>query len=153
MGNCNSTNSTDGNARPVIDAARAGSSREVTSLGGGERVRLCNPCVPDPNIAPPQTALNDSPQLYSSPNRQGRSASTTSHSQRQQSISGTPRNLETFHEALRRTSRESSYPANIQYGSYRDPPHISRPQEQWEARSRSSTVSFVQLCNLQVLTL
>ncbi|KAK4451631.1 lateral signaling target protein 2, partial [Podospora aff. communis PSN243] len=22
---------------------------------GGERVRLCNPCVPDPNIAPPQT--------------------------------------------------------------------------------------------------
>lgn len=24
-------------------------------FGGGERVRLCNPCVPDPNIAPPQT--------------------------------------------------------------------------------------------------
>jgi hypothetical protein len=22
-------------------------------FGGGERVRLCNPCVPDPNIAPP----------------------------------------------------------------------------------------------------
>ncbi|KAK0731678.1 hypothetical protein B0H67DRAFT_565529 [Lasiosphaeris hirsuta] len=24
-------------------------------VGGGERVRLCNPCVPDPNITPPQT--------------------------------------------------------------------------------------------------
>ncbi|EDO01768.1 hypothetical protein SS1G_04243 [Sclerotinia sclerotiorum 1980 UF-70] len=24
-------------------------------FGGGDRVRLCNPCVPDPNIAPPQT--------------------------------------------------------------------------------------------------
>ncbi|KAK4105786.1 FYVE-domain-containing protein [Parathielavia hyrcaniae] len=23
-------------------------------IGGGERVRLCNPCVPDPNTAPPQ---------------------------------------------------------------------------------------------------
>ncbi|KAK0631991.1 FYVE zinc finger-domain-containing protein [Immersiella caudata] len=29
---------------------------EMTSPDfGGERVRLCNPCVPDPNIAPPQT--------------------------------------------------------------------------------------------------
>ncbi|KAH8815236.1 FYVE zinc finger-domain-containing protein [Xylogone sp. PMI_703] len=26
-----------------------------SGLGGGARVRLCNPCVPDPNIAPPQT--------------------------------------------------------------------------------------------------
>ncbi|KAM7200459.1 FYVE zinc finger domain containing protein [Rhypophila sp. PSN 637] len=25
-------------------------------IGGGERVRLCNPCVPDPNVAPPQQA-------------------------------------------------------------------------------------------------
>lgn len=24
------------------------------SIEGGERVRLCNPCVPDPNTAPPQ---------------------------------------------------------------------------------------------------
>jgi hypothetical protein len=28
---------------------------EFNRLVGGERVRLCNPCVPDPNIAPPQT--------------------------------------------------------------------------------------------------
>ncbi|RFU25660.1 hypothetical protein B7463_g10680, partial [Scytalidium lignicola] len=26
-----------------------------TGLGGGARVRLCNPCVPDPNVAPPHT--------------------------------------------------------------------------------------------------
>lgn len=31
------------------------STSDVASLGGGERVRLCNPCVPDPNVAPPQT--------------------------------------------------------------------------------------------------
>ncbi|KAG6028313.1 hypothetical protein E4U40_001085 [Claviceps sp. LM458 group G5] len=28
---------------------------ESNSLSGGERVRLCNPCVPDPNTAPPQS--------------------------------------------------------------------------------------------------
>jgi hypothetical protein len=43
--------------RPTLDSARAGSSLEVENLGGGERVRLCNPCVPDPNVAPPQTPL------------------------------------------------------------------------------------------------
>ena len=32
-----------------------GSFVDFGALGGGERVRLCNPCVPDPNIAPPQT--------------------------------------------------------------------------------------------------
>ncbi|KAK3398123.1 FYVE zinc finger-domain-containing protein [Sordaria brevicollis] len=29
-------------------------SPDFSALGGGERVRLCNPCVPDPNTAPPQ---------------------------------------------------------------------------------------------------
>ncbi|KAG6222307.1 hypothetical protein E4U34_001512 [Claviceps purpurea] len=28
---------------------------ESNNLSGGERVRLCNPCVPDPNTAPPQS--------------------------------------------------------------------------------------------------
>ncbi|KAF4123507.1 FYVE zinc finger [Geosmithia morbida] len=27
---------------------------DMNGISGGERVRLCNPCVPDPNIAPPQ---------------------------------------------------------------------------------------------------
>ncbi|KAK5663368.1 hypothetical protein OQA88_3796 [Cercophora sp. LCS_1] len=31
-----------------------GSPGELGIPGGGESVRLCNPCVPDPNIAPPQ---------------------------------------------------------------------------------------------------
>ncbi|KAI1465665.1 FYVE-domain-containing protein [Daldinia caldariorum] len=32
-----------------------GGIADFTVLGGGEQVRLCNPCVPDPNITPPQT--------------------------------------------------------------------------------------------------
>ncbi|KAK2072824.1 hypothetical protein P8C59_007155 [Phyllachora maydis] len=32
-----------------------GGFAEFSSLGGGESVRLCNPCVPDPNTTPPQT--------------------------------------------------------------------------------------------------
>ncbi|KAK8125874.1 uncharacterized protein PG998_001633 [Apiospora kogelbergensis] len=28
---------------------------DFSNIGGGERVRLCNPCVPDPNTTPPQT--------------------------------------------------------------------------------------------------
>ncbi|RFU81447.1 kinase anchor [Trichoderma arundinaceum] len=32
---------------------------DLNRLSGGERVRLCNPCVPDPNTAPPQSP--DSP--------------------------------------------------------------------------------------------
>ncbi|KAK4129512.1 FYVE-domain-containing protein [Parathielavia appendiculata] len=37
-------------------------------IGGGERVRLCNPCVPDPNTAPPQVQGGQSgPQNNASP--------------------------------------------------------------------------------------
>lgn len=31
-----------------------GGHADFSSLGGGEKVRLCNPCVPDPNTNPPQ---------------------------------------------------------------------------------------------------
>lgn len=55
------TDSTSATSRPSVDAARARSSVIVESLGGGERVRLCNPCVPDPNIAPPQTRSDGQP--------------------------------------------------------------------------------------------
>ncbi|ETS86496.1 hypothetical protein PFICI_00324 [Pestalotiopsis fici W106-1] len=37
-----------GAERPLVDFN--------TYIGGGERVRLCNPCVPDPNVTPPQPA-------------------------------------------------------------------------------------------------
>ncbi|CAK7213392.1 hypothetical protein SCUCBS95973_001791 [Sporothrix curviconia] len=39
-----------------LQATRTGLTGDVSSLGGGERVRLCNPCVPDPNTAPPASA-------------------------------------------------------------------------------------------------
>lgn len=52
-------NAAAAHTRPDLDSARAGSSSNFTTLGGGERVRLCNPCVPDPNVAPPQTTSSD----------------------------------------------------------------------------------------------
>ncbi|CAK7232760.1 hypothetical protein SBRCBS47491_008379 [Sporothrix bragantina] len=39
-----------------LQASGNGLTGDVSSLGGGERVRLCNPCVPDPNTAPPASA-------------------------------------------------------------------------------------------------
>ncbi|KAL1903077.1 hypothetical protein Sste5346_000361 [Sporothrix stenoceras] len=33
--------------------SQTGLAGDMSYLGGGERVRLCNPCVPDPNTAPP----------------------------------------------------------------------------------------------------
>ncbi|KAM5363129.1 hypothetical protein ACJZ2D_012179 [Fusarium nematophilum] len=38
----------------LIDGLGAGYF-DVNDMSGGERVRLCNPCVPDPNTAPPQS--------------------------------------------------------------------------------------------------
>ena len=50
---------------------------EVGTVGGGERVRLCNPCVPDPNTTPPQPqeTRGQSPR---SPRTHSRSQSSTS---------------------------------------------------------------------------
>ncbi|KAI8720892.1 hypothetical protein NCS52_00535400 [Fusarium sp. LHS14.1] len=47
----------------LIDGLGAGYF-DVNDMSGGERVRLCNPCVPDPNTAPPQSP---SPQATVSP--------------------------------------------------------------------------------------
>ncbi|GKT98664.1 run and fyve protein 2 [Fusarium langsethiae] len=38
----------------LVDGLGAGYF-DVNDMSGGERVRLCNPCVPDPNTAPPQS--------------------------------------------------------------------------------------------------
>ncbi|CAJ0553980.1 Ff.00g124920.m01.CDS01 [Fusarium sp. VM40] len=38
----------------LVDALGAGYF-DINDMSGGERVRLCNPCVPDPNTAPPQS--------------------------------------------------------------------------------------------------
>lgn len=47
----------------LVDGMGAGYF-DVNGLSGGERVRLCNPCVPDPNTAPPEspTPLIGSPR-------------------------------------------------------------------------------------------
>lgn len=47
---------------------------DVNGMSGGERVRLCNPCVPDPNTAPPQGPT--SPGLVSpmSPHQRNRNS-------------------------------------------------------------------------------
>ncbi|OAA67506.1 Zinc finger, FYVE-type [Cordyceps fumosorosea ARSEF 2679] len=44
---------------------------EHDGMPGGERVRLCNPCVPDPNTAPPQSPTPHSPR---SPHHRSRSS-------------------------------------------------------------------------------
>jgi hypothetical protein len=53
-----------------------GGYADFSSLGGGERVRLCNPCVPDPNTTPPQPL--DSPTSQLSPRSHYRSHSSLS---------------------------------------------------------------------------
>ncbi|KAH8905163.1 FYVE-domain-containing protein [Coniochaeta sp. PMI_546] len=44
---------------PASLIAGEGGYADFSGLGGGERVRLCNPCVPDPNITPPQAQVQD----------------------------------------------------------------------------------------------
>ncbi|KAG4431854.1 hypothetical protein IFR05_012671 [Cadophora sp. M221] len=62
--------------RPRLDSGRTGSSPMVNNLGGGERVRLCNPCVPDPNIAPPQVPESRNSQPRSAQQGHSRSVGT-----------------------------------------------------------------------------
>ncbi|KAH9902322.1 FYVE-domain-containing protein [Xylariomycetidae sp. FL2044] len=38
-----------------------GGIADFNTIGGGERVRLCNPCVPDPNTTPPQSQHSPEP--------------------------------------------------------------------------------------------
>lgn len=130
-------------SRPGAESTGAGSSGEVTTLGGGERVRLCNPCVPDPNVAPPQPSPNNLHPLYS-PNRQGRSASAASSFANFQRQSAPGRDdLMTFQEALRNDPRRSDIlnSGSLPRASYNNQIYGPRLQESWEARSRSSTVS------------
>ncbi|KAK3394132.1 FYVE zinc finger-domain-containing protein [Podospora didyma] len=45
---------------PTSPLGSDGGYTDFSVLGGGERVRLCNPCVPDPNTNPPQTQASHS---------------------------------------------------------------------------------------------
>ena len=46
---------------------------DANGTAGGERVRLCNPCVPDPNTAPPQSPSQASPLSPRTPHQRTRS--------------------------------------------------------------------------------
>ena len=49
---------------------------DVNGMSGGERVRLCNPCVPDPNIEPPQYSTSTTPTILSPRSSHQRSRSS-----------------------------------------------------------------------------
>ncbi|OTA84580.1 hypothetical protein M434DRAFT_400420 [Hypoxylon sp. CO27-5] len=53
-----------------------GSIADFSALGGGEQVRLCNPCVPDPNTTPPQTQHSTSQFSPRSPHQRSQSGSS-----------------------------------------------------------------------------
>ncbi|GAW20685.1 hypothetical protein ANO14919_101940 [Xylariales sp. No.14919] len=55
-----------GDPGPVPQHSYPGVERGVadfSAIGGGERVRLCNPCVPDPNTTPPQAQRSSRPVI------------------------------------------------------------------------------------------
>ncbi|KAH6998438.1 hypothetical protein BKA56DRAFT_626863 [Ilyonectria sp. MPI-CAGE-AT-0026] len=49
---------------------------DINSIAGGERVRLCNPCVPDPNTAPPQSPGTPATMSPRSSHQRSRSSAT-----------------------------------------------------------------------------
>ena len=132
--------------RPSLDPARADSSPSMVSpLGGGERVRLCNPCVPDPNIAPPQTRSDGQPF---SPPGHGRSVSSVPYTQSRRGDMDIPtyrQPRESNLSAEARQIRNLAWAASQQgiqqqqtSSSYSQRDESLRPE--LEARSRSSTV-------------
>lgn len=141
-----SPTSSDNHPRPRADTA---GSSGVTSLGGGERVRLCNPCVPDPNTAPPVNTQR--PASYQS--RHSRSASTTAVPQntppgRYQSNEAIIASIGNFPRRPRqpsilgnasRYSDSQNQSRGTSYNERRD--GLLRPDD-YQSRSRSSTVSF-----------
>jgi hypothetical protein len=154
-----STSSSTTTSRPTYDRARAGSSAVVESLEGGERVRLCNPCVPDPNIAPPQVP---SPQNARQASQQGhvRSASTAYTSRHNPPINHLS-NSDHLASIMRNAPRQARQPSTLgnqhRHSESGEPPRgnsyssrddrISRPEAP-ESRSRSSTVSVYHTLNL-----
>lgn len=137
-------------SRPPLDPSRAGSAASFTTLGGGERVRLCNPCVPDPNIAPPQTpALEPPPQRPSRVNAHNRSSSlaTSYYTPPPPQTQGS--SIISPSSAFPRRPRETSY-TGVRRGWARPEPqsssslqteHLLRMAAAQGGRSRASTVS------------
>lgn len=124
--------------RPCMDN-RVNSWNSVGSIGGGERVRLCNPCVPDPNTAPPQSPLPHLRQSLQQSHTRSASAVTPSNSlghyrareEVERMMSGSPRRQ-------RESSLIGGRPSNGGRGVI-SPDRGLRPDLS-ESRSRSSTV-------------
>lgn len=57
----------------ISGAQRSADGLGLAFIGGGMRVRLCNPCVPDPNTTPPQSQPQSShvPRFVTRPARPG----------------------------------------------------------------------------------
>lgn len=102
---------------------------DADGMPGGERVRLCNPCVPDPNTAPPQSPPTPS-------------ASAPPQSSHHRSRSGM-------------TSAFGTVPDTNRYGAvFTAGGGSGDPLQYYASRSRSITmVSFLTCINLSALTL
>ncbi|KAI1259283.1 FYVE zinc finger-domain-containing protein [Xylariaceae sp. FL1019] len=113
-------------------------SRQPMSFGseGGQRVRLCNPCVPDPNTTPPQAPQYTAPVLAeanSARHRRAHSTVTTSSAgtslssrdrqSAQQQYPGRNRSATTnlWPRAYDRPSQENGRRQPSRYGSRTDP--------------------------------
>lgn len=140
--------------RPTLDGARVGSTTETGTLGGGERVRLCNPCVPDPNTAPPQAIQ---PSLQRRQYNHSRSASTAS-AYNSPGNYRTPEEVARLATAFPRRPREASFlgsrpsaPNTTGRGtSYNDSGSLRADGP--DSRSRSSTVGSSRNPETLVLT-
>lgn len=110
-------------------------------------MRLCNPCVPDPNIAPPQTDTRQSTSPLNRPGH-GRSVSGVPASYGSYQRSQTQPNRQiapiSVRDALRNSPgrpgpgmSDNLQPRGSSYSSREDP---RSGFDSYEARSRSSTV-------------
>ncbi|OWP07054.1 hypothetical protein B2J93_7788 [Marssonina coronariae] len=125
-------------SRLTLEYGGAGTSTSVENLGGGERVRLCNPCVPDPNTAPPQVAEN---RRRLSQQGRGRSVSETVTSNHSRNSTQTPANLSAIYTRQQRQRQPSNLsPSNPTTSSYSESSNSLMRPEDLHIRSRSSTV-------------
>ncbi|KAH9221477.1 FYVE zinc finger-domain-containing protein [Leptodontidium sp. 2 PMI_412] len=125
--------------RPRLDSGRTGSSPMVNNLGGGERVRLCNPCVPDPNIAPPQVPESRNSQPRPAQQGHSRSVSSTAASTQSRSSTYNPSISSSFYAQRRPREPSNLNSYNASTSSYTERNSRLRPED-LQSRSRSSTV-------------
>ncbi|KAL2065007.1 hypothetical protein VTL71DRAFT_4147 [Oculimacula yallundae] len=129
--------------RPRLDSGRTGSSNVVDNLSGGERVRLCNPCVPDPNIAPPQVLESRNNQARTTQLGHSRSVSSTVSSAQSRSSVYSPSTTSSTY-AHRRPRDAGSMASYLPSTSYTERNSRMRPVD-LQNRSRSSTVGTNQI--------